>query len=190
MLNDEFQYIYTQTSDETKEQISININIKRKEVIVNSIQIARLFIFNTICKNINSSKIYNKNSRKEESLRNYPNQNIQLTILGHNINGQSINISSEVITLLINENTTVKETPKLFLFYTKELQMTLETTDEIENHFCYFEDYFFILEVDTIKYCSSDSTFTSQSSFDLNRIVISIKVTQKDFKKMSKMHHL
>lgn len=124
--------------------LMLNLNIAKSEIIITPKQLYFIMIFSKICGLIYTTTEEEKEIQKEENVSTN-----EINILGYKFNESVINVNAEGVDIVILENNSIEEIPKLYTFYS--YKKSLDKSDKIQNHFCYYEDNFFFISISPIK---------------------------------------
>lgn len=126
--------------------LKVDIYSKKIEALITPLQLELLLSFLKICK-----KIFHKT--KKTSTENQMNKNVnELKILHFKLFGIEVNFSLESLCFILQENYFMDniQTPKLWSFFESNYNKYIRTVDQIESHFSYLEDNFFLFYVENI----------------------------------------
>ena len=120
--------------------LCVTVNVAKSEVLISPRQIHLIMIFAKIC-----GVIYAGEEEKKETIT----KTNDINILGYKFKESEIIVNDEGVDVVLLENNSVEEMPKLFTFYS--YKKTLDKSEKIQNHFCYYEDNFFFISVSPLK---------------------------------------
>jgi hypothetical protein len=140
------------------EGLKVDININRLEFFINPLQLQLILSFFEVC-----NKIFKTNNPIDHKLTKRELVT-PLKILNTRIVNIDIIVSLEMINFILIENNINKGVPKLWSFYENNYSRSIKTIENLESHYSYIEDNFFILSISDIR------VFSTHNMADFSKI--------------------
>jgi hypothetical protein len=127
------------------ESLKLDAKVNRLELFINPLQLQLIINFFDVC-----NKIFISNNPVTRKLKKRELVT-PLKILNSRIVNMDVSVSFEMVNIILIENSYNKEMPKLWSFYETNYSRNIKTIENLESHFSYLEDNYFILNITDIR---------------------------------------